>query len=153
VVIAWVAIAVVTTALAGAVGRHYATNFSLPGTEAQRAQDLLTRESPTQSGDLDTIVFHIRQGTIESSPVRTTMEQLFSRVARMPHVVGVVSPYEPRGTAQVSRDGRTAFATVSYDKRANLLPDATGKPVLSAINAIKVPGLQVAAGGQVMEQA
>ena len=43
VVIGWVAVAVVATVLAGAVGRQYATNFSLPGTESQRASDLLTR--------------------------------------------------------------------------------------------------------------
>ena len=51
------------------------------------------------------------------------------------------------------RIGQTAFATINYSTRANLLPDATGKPVLNAINAIHVPGLQVAAGGQVIEQA
>ena len=34
---------------------------------------------------------------------------------------------------QVSKDGHTAFATINYCKRANLLPDNTGKPVLSQI--------------------
>src|SRR6202035_3807535 len=52
-----------------------------------------------------------------------------------------------------SRDQRTAFATIIYSKRANLLPDSTGKPVLAALDRIKVPGLQLAAGGQVIEQA
>ena len=54
---------------------------------------------------------------------------------------------------QVSKDGHTAFATINYSKRANLLPDNTGKPVLNQIDAIHVPGLQIAAGGQVIEQA
>ena len=36
--------------------------------------------------------------------------------------------------------GQTAFATINYDKRANLLPDNTGKPVLDAVNAVHVPG-------------
>jgi RND superfamily putative drug exporter len=40
-----------------------------------------------------------------------------------------------------------------YGKRANQLPDATGKPVLDAVNGVRVPGLRVAAGGQVIEQA
>jgi RND superfamily putative drug exporter len=42
---------------------------------------------------------------------------------------------------------------VNYDKRANLLPNSTGTPVLDEINKVNVPGLQVAAGGQVIEQA
>ena len=47
----------------------------------------------------------------------------------------------------------TAFATVNFDKRANLLPNATGTPLLNQVKAIHVPGLQVAAGGQVIENA
>ncbi len=153
VVIAWIAIAVLTTVLAGAVGRQYATNFSLPGTESQRAQNLLGQEFKTQSGDLDTIVFQTSHGTVDSPAVRQAIVPLLARVSSMPHVVGVVSPYTPRGALQISGDRRTAFATVSYDKRANLLPDATGKPVLNAINGVHVPGLKIAAGGQVIEQA
>src|SRR6202044_3070963 len=49
--------------------------------------------------------------------------------------------------------GSTAFATIYFDKRANLLPNNTGTPVLNGIKAIHVPGLQVAASGQVIEQA
>src|SRR5207248_8656338 len=58
-----------------------------------------------------------------------------------------------RGALQVSRDRRTAFAFVLYSKRANLLPNSTGTPVLGAVNAANRPDLQVAAGGQVIEQA
>ena len=47
----------------------------------------------------------------------------------------------------------TAFATVNYDQPANVLANATGKPLLAQVNAIHVPGLQVAAGGQVVENA
>ena len=153
VVIGWFAVAVLTTVIAGAVGRNYSTNFSLPGTEAQRAQNLLAREFKQQSGDLDTIVWHTSRGTISSPAVRAAMTALLAKVLVMPHVVGVSSPYGPKGALQISRGQRTAFAVVSYAKRANLLPDTTGKPVLSAIGAVKVPGLRVAAGGQVIEQA
>jgi RND superfamily putative drug exporter len=152
-VIVWVAIAVLTTVVAQAVGRNYSTNFTLPGTEAQRAVDLLSHEFKTQSGDLDTIVFHTSAGTIDSPQVRGAMEPLFAQVSGMPHVVSVVSPYQPNGALQVSPDRKTAFATVNYDKRANLLPNDTGKPVLKAIESVHVPGLQVAAGGQVIETA
>ena len=66
VVIGWIVLALGTTALASAIGRQYATNFTLPGTEAQRALDLLTREFPAQSGDRDTIVWHTAQSTVDS---------------------------------------------------------------------------------------
>jgi putative drug exporter of the RND superfamily len=153
VVLGWIAIAVLATVLASAAGRNYSTNFSLPGTEAQRVVDLLSREFKAQSGDVDTIVFHTSRGTIDSPAVRQQINQLLAKVAHMPHVVAVISPYSARGKLQVSRDRRTGFAGINYDKRANLLPNATGKPVLDAINGLHVAGLTVAAGGQVIEQA
>jgi RND superfamily putative drug exporter len=153
VVIAWIVIALGASVIAQAAGRNYSTNFTLPGTESQRAQNLLSSEFTAQGGDQDTIVWHTSQGTVFSPTVQQTMTTLLTQVATMPHVVAVVSPYSPHGATQVSRDQRTAFATVSYSKRANELPNNTGKPVLNAVNGVHVSGLKVAAGGQVIEEA
>src|ERR1700761_1680361 len=89
VVIGWIAIAVIATGLAQAAGRQYATNFSLPGTEAQHALNLLQSEFKTQSGDLDEIVFHTSRGTVDSPAVRDAIEPLLARVQTMPDVVAV----------------------------------------------------------------
>ena len=151
--LAWVAVAIITTGIAGAVGRDYATNFSLPGTESQRALDLLKQEFPAQSGDMDTIVFRVKSGTIDSPQVKSAITGLVAKVRRDPHVVGVVNPYRSGGAVEVSRDRSTAFAAISYDKASNLVPTGAGKPVLKQVNAVHVPGLDVAAGGQVIENA
>ncbi len=153
VVSGWILVAIVTTVVATAVGRQYANNFTLPGTEAQRVVNLLDSEFSAQKGDVDTIVFHTSQGTVRSPQVRAAIEPLLAHVSRMPHVVSVISPYGPAGDFAISRDGRTAFATINYSQRANLLPNSTGQPVISAINAVHVPGLRIAAGGQVIENA
>jgi RND superfamily putative drug exporter len=153
VVVAWIAVALVTTVVAGAAGRRWATNFTLPGTESQHAFNLLNREFRAQSGDVDTIVFHVSHGTVDSPAVRAAITPLLEHIGTMPHVAGIISPYGARGAVQVSRDRMTAFATVNYDRRANLLPNGTGRPVLDAVNAVHVGGLRVAAGGQVIEQA
>jgi putative drug exporter of the RND superfamily len=153
VVVAWIAVAVVTTVAARVVGSNYVSVFGLPGTQSQNALDLLTSEFKTQSGDSDSIVFHVANGTVKSPAVRGPVTQLLKQVAAMAHVTGVVSPYTPEGAAQVSPNGMTAFATVNYTKPANELPNDTGKPLLDAISDVHVPGLQVAAGGQVVENA
>jgi RND superfamily putative drug exporter len=151
--LAWLAVVIITTAVAGAVGRNYATNFSLPGTESQRALDLLKRDFPAQSGDVDTIVFRVTGGGVDSPQVKAAITDLLAKVRRDPHVINVLSPYGAAGSVEVSRDRSTGFATVNYDKPANLVPNAAGKPVLDQIKAVKVPGLTVAAGGQVIENA
>ena len=149
----WVVIAIATTVIATAVGRNYATDFSLPGTEAQHVVDLLGKEFKAQSGDVDTIVVHNARGTVDDPAVRNAVTPLLAKVAQMPHVVSVISPYSRSGAVEVSKDRSTAFATINYDKRANLLPNKTGQPLLDAVNAVKVKGLTLAAGGQVIENA
>ncbi len=151
--IAWLAVAILTTAIATGAGRNYATNFTLPGTESQRARDLLTHEFPAQSGDVDTIVFRVSSGTVDRPEVKAEIERLLEQVRKDPHVINVLSPFGAASAVAISRDRATAFATINYDKPANLLPNDTGKPVLDQIKAAHVPGLTVAAGGQVIESA
>ncbi len=153
VVVAWLAVAVFATVLAHSIGPNYITVFSLPGTESQRVVDLLKQDFKAQSGDVDTVVFRVSRGTIDSPAVRAAITPLLARVQALPHVAGVLSPYSPRGAVQVSANRMTAFATVNYDQPANALANATGKPLLAQVAAVHVPGLRLAAGGQVVENA
>jgi RND superfamily putative drug exporter len=153
VVAAWVAGALVVTVLSHVVGPSYVTSFGLPGTQSQRALDLLQRDFPAQSGDAGAVVFHVSRGTVQSPAVRNLMTRVLARVSALPHVAGIVSPYGPRGAVQVSANRMTAFATVNYDQPANVLANSTGKPLLAQVAAVHVPGLQIAAGGQVVENA
>jgi putative drug exporter of the RND superfamily len=153
VIVAWVLLAIVLTVIASAVGRNYANDFSLPNTQSQHVTDLLKSEFSSENGDIDQVVFHTTRGTVQSATVRNAITPLLKQIQTMPHVASVDSPYSAQGGFEISKDQRTAFATVTYTKRANLLPNDTGKPLLNAIRKIKVPGLTVAAGGQVIESA
>ncbi|MGO9794045.1 MAG: MMPL family transporter [Solirubrobacteraceae bacterium] len=151
--VAWLAVAVLTTVVARAAGPSYVSAYGLSGTDSQRALDLLNRDFKTQSGDIDAVVFHVSRGTIDSAPARAAMTPMLARVRALPHVAGVVSPYSPQGAGQVSANRMTGFATVNYDRQASRLATATGKPLLALVDAVHVPGLQVAAGGPVVENA
>lgn len=119
---AWVALAIVVTMIADGPGRHYTTNFTLPGAQSQQAQNLLPSDFPQQSGDSGTIVFHTTTGTVDSPAVEAAIRPLLTKVAAMPDVVAVVSPYSQAGAGEISAHGRTVFATIAYDKRANQPP-------------------------------
>ena len=54
--------------------------------------------------------------------IRSRVAPMLAEVARLPHVTGVVSPYQGRGVHQISPGGTVAFATVTFDERANVLP-------------------------------
>src|SRR5919201_2695981 len=153
VLLGWVGVLVVAIVLMGAVGTRYASDFSLPGTDSQRATDLLKRDFPAQAGDVDQIVFHTTKGNVRDSAVRARVNPMLERVAKLPHVTGVQSPYAAAEGKAVSRDGRIAFATVTFDKRANDLSKADVQKVIDTAQAARAPGLDVELGGQGIEQA
>jgi RND superfamily putative drug exporter len=153
VLLGWLGVFAIAVVLSGAVGTRYASNFSLPGKDSQRATDLLKREFPTQAGDVDQIVLYTPEGKVSDTRVRARVEPMLGRVARLPEVTGVESPYAPGAGKATSRDGRIAFATVTFDQRANDLSKETVQRVISTAQAARAPGLQVELGGQGIEQA
>jgi RND superfamily putative drug exporter len=152
VVIGWLVLLIGALGLSGAIGSEYSNNFSLPGTESQRAADLLKRDFPAQAGDSDQIVFAARRGLVTDASVRARIAPMLATVARLPHVTGVVSPYSAKGSQEISPDGKIAFATVTFDERANVIPASATERVISAAKDAASPRLQVALGGQAIEQ-
>ncbi len=152
VVIGWLVMLIGALGLSSALGTRFANNFSLPGTESQRAADLLTREFPAQAGDSDQIVLAARQGTVTDAALRARVAPMLAAVAALPHVTGVVSPYTAKGARAISPDGKVAFATVTFDERANVLPPAATERVIKLADSAGSPQLQVALGGQAIEQ-
>jgi putative drug exporter of the RND superfamily len=153
VVLGWIAVLVISMGVSSAVGTNYTTNFSLGGTESQRATDLLKRDFPAQAGDEDAIVLHARQGKVTDAAVRDRVEPVLAKVAKLPHVTGVRSPYDRGGSAAISRDGTIGFATVTFDQRANALDKEDIKRVISTAETARSPQLQVELGGQAIQQA
>jgi RND superfamily putative drug exporter len=152
VVVGWIVAAVGIFAVSSSVGKKNASNFTLPGTGSQHAVDLLKNRFPAQAGDADQIVFRARTGTITDAAERGTVGATLSRVARLPHVTSVVSPYAA-GARAISRDGTIAFATVSFDEPAGALPKAAVDQVITTAESARSSSLQVELGGQAIEQA
>jgi RND superfamily putative drug exporter len=153
VALGWVVALVGAFGASSAIGTNYGNSFSLSGTDSQRAVDLLKRAFPAQSGDSDQIVFHVRSASITSSAVRARIAPVLERIARLPHVSGVVSPYSAAGAHAISRDGQIAFATVNFDQRANVVPKAAVERVISVAEGARSSDLEVQLGGQAIEQA
>jgi RND superfamily putative drug exporter len=151
--IGWVAILIAVSVGAGAIGTRQATNFTLPGTDTQRATDLLKREFPAQAGDEDQIVMRAAAGRIDAPALRARISRMLVQVARSPHVSDVVSPFSPQGSGAISKNGHIAFATVDFDQRANELPKSAIDQVMSLAEASRSARLQVALGGQAIQQA
>jgi RND superfamily putative drug exporter len=152
VVIAWIVLAVGALAASQAIGQRNANNFSLPNTDSQRAVDLLQSRFPAQAGDADQIVFRTRTGKLTDASARAMIAPVLARIAKLPHVAGVVSPYDA-GTNAISKAGTIGFATVEFDQTANQLPKAAIDRVITTAESMRSPALQVELGGEAIKQA
>ncbi len=143
----WVVALIGIATIGSSVGGSYSQSFALPGTESQKANDLLQQRFPAKAGDSGQIVFADTAG-VRDPAVQARMSQVFADVARVPGVTGVESPYAPGGARQVATNGTVAYATVDFAKRDGDITTKTIDGVRNAAEAARGHGLQVELGGR-----
>src|SRR3954453_3730435 len=78
---AWLLALILIQVAASAVGVKQISSFRLPGTESQRAYDLLAEHFPAAKGDTDQIVFRARQGILRDAATRARVDAAVKKVA------------------------------------------------------------------------
>ncbi|MFE3070883.1 MMPL family transporter [Streptomyces sp. NPDC059247] len=148
----WVALLAVAGIGAATAPTATSSSFSIPGTEAQRAFDLLEERFPGAGADGATarVVFRAPEGqkmtdAAHKAVVEDTVAQLKSGSDQ---IVSVTDPY----TAQaVSQDGSTAYVSVSYKVNGMELTDGTREALTKAGQDAQGKGLTVEAGGDALQ--
>ncbi|MGA5299406.1 MMPL family transporter [Nucisporomicrobium flavum] len=124
------------------------SDFTMPGTESQRAIDALRQEFPEASGATGTIVVAAPQGrTLAEPQLKTAVEGLAKEAATLPGVVGAVDPFT---TKALSQDGRFGLVQVQFAERADAVTAAQRGAYEDSGAAAKAAGLRVEHGGEVM---
>lgn len=150
----WATLLVALAVPYATLGTSYSDAFSLPGLESSKAQTRLQAAEPRQAGDTDQIVVHLRHdGSVRDTAVRQKVTSMLDRVAALPSVASVTSMYGPDGAARISKDGRTAYATVTFDAQAERLPVADVTRVIDTAQAARDAELRVELGGQAVSDA
>ncbi|MFG2297362.1 MMPL family transporter [Streptomyces sp. NPDC048603] len=140
-----------TAAAAAGAGTAFSNDYQVPGTESGKAGDLLRAGFPGQGGDTDTVVWHTPPGQTARTPaVEQRMDRALDTIAALPGVGAVTSPYRPDGAGQISPDGRTAYAVVTFDRQADAVPRGQAQAVVDAAKnpVTEADGLQVELGGR-----
>ncbi|ADB48640.1 MMPL family transporter [Conexibacter woesei] len=150
VLLVWVLGAVGLGVWAGQLGTQTNDNVSLPGTDSQRAADVLDRDfSSGASNGTNPIVLRAPAGVrLTDAAERRAVTAIAAAYARDPGVRAVVSPLEPAGASQLSRDARIGYLGLSLRDSPSTLTLSEAERLLSvAQDAARPAGLQVAAGG------
>src|SRR3954470_17024709 len=145
----WVATFVLLAALWATAAGEYVNNFRLPGTESQRAYDLLKERFPQQAGDTATAVFAVHRGGVLDAANRPEIERVRGEIQGSREVLSVSDPFS-RG-APVSRDGKITFATIQFRKSAGDVDPKKVKAMAERTLGLDGKGgVQVALGGDVI---
>jgi len=144
----WVAILAAVGFGAAKAPQAADTGFTMPGIESQRAFDLLEQRFPGATADAATarVVFVAPDGqTIADN--QAVIEKTVTEAATGAQVASVVDPFQAQA---VSKDGKTAYATVTYRVKSSDLTDASKKALEDALTQAKDAGLTVEVGGDAL---
>ncbi|MFB7938097.1 MMPL family transporter [Streptomyces sp. NPDC056049] len=148
----WVALLALAGVGAATAPAATSSSFSIPGTEAQRAFDLLEERFPGAGADGATarVVFKAPDGgkMTDAAPKAVVEETVDALRSGSDQIVSVTDPY----TAQaVSRDGSTAYVSVAYKVNGMELTDETREALKQAGHAAQGKGLTVELGGDALQ--
>ncbi|MDQ0959602.1 RND superfamily putative drug exporter [Streptomyces sp. B4I13] len=136
---------------ASTAGTDYANVFSLPDTDSKKAYDLMEKAFPARAGDTDTVVWKVDEGSVRDQDVRSRMQPVLDGIAKMKGVGGVTGPYAG-GAAQISGDGRIAYAQITFTEQANAVPKELVQDVVDTARGAGRDGLEVEVGGQAVQR-
>ncbi|MFC7938330.1 MMPL family transporter [Streptomyces sp. NPDC057387] len=151
--VALIWVALLTLAGVGAASAPPAGNssFSIPGTEAQKAFDLLEQRFPGASADGATarVVFKAPSGEkMTDAGNKATVQKTVDELTDGSEVASVADPYT--GNA-VSKDGTIAYASVKYDVSGMELEESTKDALEDAAQQARDAGLTVEVGGDALQ--
>ncbi|MFD5480735.1 MMPL family transporter [Streptomyces hawaiiensis] len=124
-----------------------ADTFSMPGTESQKAFDLLKEKFPAASADgasARVVVRAPENSKISDAGPRKEVAALVADLSKAPEVVRVSDPF---AGGAVSEDGTTAYTVVTYDVAAAEVSDRAHDALLKAAAEARADGLTVEMGG------
>ncbi|WP_339129870.1 MMPL family transporter [Streptomyces sp. f51] len=147
----WVAL--LTLAGVGAASAPVAgsSSFSIPGTEAQKAFDLLESRFPGMSADGATarVVFKAPAGEkMADKDNKAAVEQAVKVLGTGSEVTSVTDPFKIHA---VSKDGSIAYASVRYQVSGMELKDASKDALKAAAEDARHSGLTVEVGGDALQ--
>ncbi len=149
VVAIWVGVLVALGVLAAALGGKVSNSFTVPGTESQRALNLLNKEFPGSGGATARIVFAAPVGhTLLESRYRTLIAPTIRAARQVPQTVGGAQAFSQ--SFQLSNDRRIAFADLQFSVPVDKVSASTKAALARVAAPARKAGLQVEYSGGVI---
>jgi RND superfamily putative drug exporter len=122
VILGWIGIVVVLVVLVGTVGGSLKDEFEIPGSDTQKATDLIESEFASEQGGVLNLVFAAPVGEqLETPERRAAIEEAIARLESpefkpTEDKAGLESVGDPFSEDTVSDDGRIAYTEAQFDR-------------------------------------
>ena len=140
VVFGWIGIVVLLIVLVATIGGQLRDEFEIPGSDTQRATDLIEAEFASEQGGVLNVVFAAPEGERLDTPERkTAIREAIARLessefAPTEDRAGVESVGAPFSENTFSDDGRIAYAEAQFDR---IIYDEDREPVVAVQDAVR----------------
>jgi RND superfamily putative drug exporter len=112
------------------------------GSESYHAQELLAERFAQPFAEQDLIVFESETAVASDETFGAVVADMLGRVQELPHVVTVISPYDPRAEGLISEAGHVATAVVGLGgtnaERQDLVPRLIAEAEAAQTDAVRV---------------
>jgi uncharacterized membrane protein YdfJ with MMPL/SSD domain len=142
---AWVAVLALVIASAAAFSGKTNDKFTVPGTESQRAQELLEQKYPAASGAYARVVYVAPKG--EKLTDKANKDAVMASVAQTKQAQEVSQVIDPYSANAISKDGRIGYADVIYPVPADKIDDPARDELEASADPAKKAGMQVEFSG------
>jgi RND superfamily putative drug exporter len=145
--IALVAVAIAAVALKGTTD----DGFSVPGTEAQRAIDLLDHKFPGTGGATARVVFAAPRGhTLDEARYTRLLDPTLKLVRQVPQTVPGTGAQDASRKLVVSKDRRTGFGDINFTVPVADVSDRTKDALQRVAQPARAAGLEVEYSGGII---
>jgi RND superfamily putative drug exporter len=145
VLLGWVLALALVVFSASAFSGTFSSKFEVPGTESQRAQDLLYEKYPGAGGASARVVYVAPDGEKLTDPAnKAAVMESAQKAGKAKDVSQVVDPYTAKA---ISKDGRIGYADVIYPVPADEVDDAAREELEESAEPATAEGMQVEFGG------
>ncbi|HEX3316848.1 MAG TPA: MMPL family transporter [Solirubrobacteraceae bacterium] len=151
VIAVWVVIFAGLAVSSAVMGSNTADNLTLPGTDSQKATDLLNAKFPQQANGTVPIVFVAPHGhKLDESKYEDAIKQVNDDYKNDKAAVNdATSPFDSDGSAQLSKDKTIGYIGLLLKKSNSELDVQGAQHILDVANPGKAAGMQVSAGAYV----
>ncbi len=151
-VVIWLIVIGVTVFTTIKYGGKISNTFSLPGSNSQRATDIIQSKFPNTNNGTAQVVFHARVGSIASPENQEAINQLMGKIGALPHVATAPSPFAfgSSGGVGISPDGTIAYSTVTYNAPVASLTHEDIQNLTNVVNPYRTDHLQIEMGGTLL---